>query len=94
MNETGSSEYDNVADATYGSMINVLKQEKDTQEINIDITRGFDISVGSIVRLNIDDLDIRGNHRVSTKNIMFSKGDMTCTLGLNRKPITMKSYIT
>ena len=67
--------------------------ENDNQEINLAITRGFHVGVGSIVRLNVDDFDIRGNHRVASKRISFNKGDMVCSLGLNRKPVALKTYI-
>ena len=90
--ETGSANFNNPADATYASMINILKQQDDKQEITADITRGFDINVGSIVRLNVEDFDVRGNHRVTNKNISFSKNNMTCTIGLNKKPTTVRKY--
>ena len=56
----------------------------------MEVTRGFHIDVGSIIRLNVEDLDIRGNHRVVRKSINFSKGSMNCTLGLNRKGYYIK----
>jgi len=70
----------------------ILKQQDDNQEITADITRGFDIQVGSIVRLEINDFDVRGNHRVTSKNINFTKNSMNCTIGLNKKPTTVKKY--
>jgi hypothetical protein len=93
INETGSSTFATPAEATYASMVSILKQQNDNQEINLEITRGFHVGVGSIVRLNVDDFDIRGNHRITTKTITFSKGNMSCSLGLNRKPVTMSDYL-
>ena len=48
--------------------------------------------MGNIVRLNVEDFDVRGNHRVTNKNISFSKNNMTCTIGLNKKPTTVRKY--
>jgi ribosomal protein L23 len=93
INETGEKSFDTPAEATYASMISILKQQNDKQEINIDITRGFNIGVGSIVRINVDDFDIRGNHRITTKTLSYSKNSIKCNIGLNRKPVTLKKYI-
>ena len=92
INDTMTKSFETTAEATYASMINILKQQDDKQEITADITRGFDINVGNIVRLNVEDFDVRGNHRVTNKNISFSKNNMTCTIGLNKKPTTVKKY--
>jgi hypothetical protein len=93
INETGGSEFESPADATYASMISILKQQDNKQEISIGVTRGFHVDIGSIVRLNVEDFDIRGNHRVVSKNINFSKGNMSCILGLNREAYTLKNYL-
>jgi hypothetical protein len=93
INETGTGTFKTSAEASYASMISILKQQDDKQEIAAIITRGFEVGIGSIVRLNVDDFDVRGNHRVTTKNIAFSKNTMNCTIGLNKKPVSMKKYI-
>ena len=91
--ETGSANFNNPADATYASMINILKQQDDKEEISVDVTRGYNINVGSIVRLNVDDFDIRGNHRITSKRITYNKNSLSCNIGLNRKLVTLKDYI-
>ena len=69
----------------------INQQEKD--EITINVTKGYDIGLGSIIYLDVDEDDINGNHRVQGKTISF--GDtISCSLKLNKKPIKMSDYIS
>ena len=62
-------------------------------EITVQVTKGYDLEIGQIVALDIDEEDISGNHRVQSKVITFGKTS-SCTLGLNKKPILLKKYLS
>ena len=93
INESSKGNFENPADATYASMISVLQQQDNVAEIKATINRGYDVNLGSIVLLNVDDFNIKGKHRVTTKRLSYSKNSMKCVLGLNTKPVTLIGYI-
>ena len=70
----------------------VILKYQETDEISAKVSKGFYVSLGSIVRLNIDKEGVVGNHRVSAKQIKFGD-NIICTLSLNKKPIKISSYI-
>ena len=72
---------------------NILLAQQQTDEITVQVTKGYDLEIGQIVALDIDEEDISGNHRVQSKVITFGKTS-SCTLGLNKKPILLKNYLS
>jgi len=84
---------DSPAETRNLALQNILIAQQETDEISIEVTKGWDIGLGDIVNLDIDDEDITGNHRVQGKTIAF--GDKsTCTLKLNKLPPTLQEYIS
>ena len=71
----------------------VLLQYHESDEITLECTKGHDIGLGSIVRLNIEEEDIDDNHRVTSKNIKFGPQGVKFSLSLNKKPIILSDYI-
>ena len=71
---------------------NILIQQQETDEISIEVTKDYDISIGSLVFLDVDDEDIKGNHRVKSKNISFGN-TMSCRIQLNKSPPAITDYI-
>ena len=71
----------------------LLLQHRETDEIDLQCTRGHYIALGSIVKVILDKEDIGGNHRVTSKSINFSSGGVKLTLKLNRKPLLLSEYI-
>ena len=70
----------------------VLLSQNSPDEITIKTSKGYELGLGSIVRLNVTEDDISGNHRVVSKTITFGSG-MDCTLKLNKEPIKLSDYI-
>tara|TARA_Y100000310_G_scaffold261553_1_gene270946 strand:- start:12 stop:587 length:576 start_codon:yes stop_codon:yes gene_type:complete len=70
----------------------VLLKNRETDKITIDVSKGFYVGLGSIVRLNVDEEDVNGNHRVISKNISFGDS-IRCSLQLGRKPINLSDYL-
>tara|TARA_R100000315_G_C5227060_1_gene138077 strand:+ start:786 stop:1808 length:1023 start_codon:yes stop_codon:yes gene_type:complete len=71
----------------------ILLEQQQTDEISIQISKNYDIDIGQIVSLDIDDEDISGNHRVQGKTINFGNST-SCSLKLNKKPPILKDYIS
>ena len=84
---------DSPAETRNLALQNILISQQHTDEISVIVTKGFDVSIGQIVTLDIDEEDIAGNHRVQAKTITFGKSS-SCTLKLNKKPPILKDYIS
>ncbi len=69
----------------------LIKARKDRFEITIDATKGHYLELGSIVHLNVEE-EIKGPHRLVSKNISFSKDMIGLTLKLEAKPNTSTTY--
>ena len=61
---------------------------------NVTIGDNSVIGIGSIVKLDVDNEDLRGNHRVTSKSITFSPSGVNLSLSLNKKPLLLSDYIT
>ena len=72
---------------------NILISQQESDEITINVTKGYDLSIGEIVALDIDEEDISGNHRVQAKTVSFGKTS-TCILKLNKKPVILSEFIS
>ena len=87
--------FEDTASATEAALFEVISKEKNTSEISMNITKGFDIGLGSIVRLVVPEDELAlNNHRVVSKNISYSSKGTTCKLGLNREPVLLSDYLS
>ena len=71
----------------------ILLHNRETDEITINTNKGHYLGLGSIVRLNIDEEDIKGNHRLTSKKISFSNSGVKLSMTLNKKPLLLSDYI-
>ena len=88
--------FPDTASATEAAYFEVVSKELNTTEITLDITKGFDISIGSIVKIHVpeDELTLN-NHRVASKSLSYSSSKgTTCKLTLNREPILISDYLS
>lgn len=92
---TIKGKYKDTASATEAALFEVIANEQNTSEISLTVSKGFDIALGSIVRLVVpeDELATK-NHRVVSKKIAYSSKGTVCTLNLNRKPVEISDYIS
>tara|TARA_Y100000592_G_scaffold66678_1_gene103595 strand:- start:218 stop:1240 length:1023 start_codon:yes stop_codon:yes gene_type:complete len=72
---------------------NILISQQARDEITVNVTKGYDLNLGEIVSLDVEDEDIAGNHRVQGKTISFGK-TTSCTLRLNKKPVVLSEFIS
>ena len=88
-----SGNFDSKADKRNEAIKQVLLKYQDTNEISVDVNKGFYVGLGSIINIHVDEEDVDGNHRVVSKNISFGDS-LTCSLKLGRKPIKISDYIS
>ncbi len=89
---TQVTEQDSPAETRELALRNILVEQQYTDEITVQVTKGMDIGLGSLVFLDVDREDIKGPHRVQSKVITF--GDScTCKLQLNKHAPVLRDYI-
>ena len=89
---TTIQEQEDVAESRNLALKQLLLGEQEKKEIDISVSKGYDIGLGSIVFLDVDEDDVYGPHRVVGKNITFGTS-IKCILKLNKKPIKLSDYV-
>ena len=88
-----SGKFKDKNDARTQGIKEILLYNRETDEITVQANKGHYIGLGSIVRLDIDEEDIKRNHRLTSKKISFNTGEVKLSLSLNKKPLVLSSYI-
>ncbi len=88
-----NKEYSSRAEAKEAAMAEILLKQSDDKEINMTVSKGHYINIGSIIRIEVKDKNIVGQYRVTSKSVSFSGGSVECQLSLNKKPIQLSEYI-
>jgi|TARA_R100001463_G_scaffold78600_3_gene132938 hypothetical protein len=70
----------------------LLLERQQKEEITIQVTKCYDIALGTIIHLDVDEEDILGNHRVVGKKINFGSS-MSCSLMLNKEQVKLSDYL-
>ncbi len=71
----------------------VLLAQRYDKEISLEITKGYDVGLGNIIRIVTDDNDISGNYRVTAKTISVSNSKIGCKVTCNNKPLKLSDYL-
>jgi len=70
----------------------LLDQQMDT-EISLEVSKAYDIGIGTIIYLDVEDELIRGEHRVQGKKISFGSS-MSCILTLNKHRPKLSDFLS
>tara|TARA_Y100001937_G_scaffold122208_1_gene182218 strand:+ start:449 stop:1492 length:1044 start_codon:yes stop_codon:yes gene_type:complete len=89
---TTISNISDVGEARKLALEQIFLEQQQNAEISADITKCYDIGLGSLVFLDVPDDDVYGIHRVQGKKITFGKG-MKCQIMLNKKPVVLSDYV-
>ena len=73
--------------------IQIMKEWKESKEISARVSRCFDIGIESMLYLSVPEKEVRGNHRVTSKNIQVQGSSVSCTLGLDKRAPIMGDYV-
>jgi len=76
-------------------IISQLEIERTWNEKDIRITssKGHYLNIGDLVFLDVDDLEIRGKHKVTAKKMSIGRGKMNITLSLNKRQISYQEVL-
>ena len=83
---------EDIGEARKLALEQILLEQQQNAEITMDITKCYDIGLGSLVFLDVPDDDVYGIHRVQGKKITFGN-NIKCKLMLNKKPIVLSDYV-
>ena len=86
------SKVKDVAEARQLGLEQILLEQQQNAEITVDVSKCYDIGLGSLIFLDVPDDDIYGTQRVQGKMINFG-ASVTCKLNLNKKPIKLSDYV-
>mgnify|MGYP003132558307 FL=1 len=89
---TTVTDLDDVAKTRNLALKELLLAQQQQDEINLEISKAYDIGLGTLIHLEVPEDDVKGVHRVQSKSITFGK-NVNCTLILNKKPIKLSDYI-
>ena len=86
--------------AKQAGIIEIFKKQKELNNISIEVTKGYNVSVGSIINLYINDninetFEISDNHRVTSKTINYTQAKgCTMNLRLNNQNLKVSDFIS
>ena len=80
-------------EAVQAAYIRGLKAEDDS-EITIEATKGHYLNIGNVVYVSIPDYpEVSGKHRIVSKSVNYSKGNIKCSLKLSKEGPKISEYI-
>tara|TARA_R100000234_G_scaffold50459_2_gene30236 strand:+ start:11835 stop:12866 length:1032 start_codon:yes stop_codon:yes gene_type:complete len=85
--------FKNNAECTEAAIRLVMAERNEIDEIEIQVSKGYDLGLNNIVYLDVDDMDVRGEHRISSKKIQVSNDGISYVLGLDKLGPRTSDYI-
>ena len=80
--------------AKISAIVDSIIEEDEIQEINMTVTKGHYLGTGNVVKLNVEDDELRRVHRIKSRELSWSAtAGVKTTFVLNKDVPTMKSYI-
>ena len=71
----------------------VMKEFNENKEISARVSRCFDVGIESMIYLSVPEKEVRGNHRVTSKNIQVQGNSVSCTLGLDKRNPVLGDFV-
>jgi hypothetical protein len=82
------------ADCTNEAIKLVMAERNEIDEITLEANKGYDLGLNNVIYLDVDDLDIRGEHRIASKRIdVKSDGSIRIRFSLDKLPPTLSEYL-
>ena len=75
------------------AIVQSILDEGETQEISLTVSKGYYLQLGSLIKLDVDEQELRTNHRLKSKTLSWTPQTLTCTLVLNKEIPVASSYI-
>ena len=80
-------------EARKAALVEVMLRQNDGIDITLKVTKGYYLDLGSIIRIDVPDINVAGQYRITSKNIQWSTGGMSCSFKLNKKPVKLSDYM-
>tara|TARA_R110002020_G_scaffold349184_1_gene562819 strand:- start:455 stop:1492 length:1038 start_codon:yes stop_codon:yes gene_type:complete len=75
------------------AIVQSILDEGETQEISITVSKGYYLQLGALVKLDVNEQELRTNHRLKSKTLSWTPQTLTCNLVLNKEIPVASSYI-
>jgi hypothetical protein len=86
-------EFEYPDEAVQAAYIRGLKAEDDA-EITLETNKGHYLNIGNVVYISIPDYtEVSGKHRIVSKQVSYSKGNVKCSLKLSKEGPKVSEYI-
>tara|TARA_R100000808_G_C2141473_1_gene149286 strand:- start:530 stop:1570 length:1041 start_codon:yes stop_codon:yes gene_type:complete len=72
----------------------LLSKQDSEKEISLKISSHYYAELGNIINIDVPNENLAGQYRITSKNISFNNDSVDCRLSLNKKPATIKDYLT
>ena len=70
----------------------LILEQQFTKDITITCSKGYSLSIGSIIHIDVPKLNLYGNYEVTSRNVTIGD-DMSCRITCNNKPIKLSDYL-
>ena len=90
---TVAGKFSSREEARKAAMAEVMLKQNDDKDISLTVTKGCYLDLGSIIRIDVPDINVAGQYRITSKSIQWATGKMGCSFNLNKKPLKLSDYI-
>jgi hypothetical protein len=88
-----SGKFKDTEEAIQSAVIQSDLDDREINQVNLSITKNYYIGLGTVIRLNVDEAELRTQHRVKSKSVQWSKSGYKCKIVLNRADPIIKDYV-
>ena len=91
--KTLSGEYNSNAEAQQAGIINILQNYDTIDSLNVNCNKGYYTNIGDIVQLQLPELEISKDFRISSKKITIDSNNIKLSLSLSKPKAKLGTYI-
>ena len=88
-----SGKFKDTEEAIQAAVIQSEVDDRQMTQVSLEITKHYYIGLGAVIRLNVDESELRTLHRVKSKTVSWSKSGYKCKIILNRADPIIKDYV-
>ena len=91
---TLKGEFKDSDSALQEAILDSIINEEEVQEVSMTVSKGHYLSTGNVIRLNVEEPELRKNHRIKSRKVSWNdKSGVMSSFTLNKDVPVMKSYI-
>ena len=88
-----SGSYSSRGEAAEKILPHLLANQDAEKDISITTSKGHYLSIGNIIRIESKDDALRGQYRITSKNISYNNSGVSCNFQLNKKPEKLSNFL-